>query len=48
MPRQYTTTLRIGDPAPGFTLSSTDGAPFSLGKTLPSGPVLLLFLRGAF
>ena len=48
MPRDYTATLRIGDAAPHFSLPSGEGAPFTLTTALASGPVLLLFLRGAF
>ena len=48
MPRDHTATLITGDPAPDFNLASTEGTPFRLATTLASGPVLLLFLRGAF
>lgn len=37
--------LAVGDPAPDFTLSSTEG-PITLSQRLQSGPVLLVFYPG--
>lgn len=44
----YSTTLRAGDPAPGFTLPSNRGDLQSLAQYLARGPVLLAFHRGTW
>jgi len=41
-------TLKVGDKAPEFTLSDTDGKPVSLGALLQKGPVILAFFPKAF
>jgi hypothetical protein len=38
--------VRVGEPAPDFTLPNTDGKPVSLGRFLARGPVVLSFFRG--
>jgi peroxiredoxin len=38
-------TARVGEPAPNFELTSTDGQRFSLSE-LRGKPVVLVFLRG--
>ena len=40
------TTLRIGDRAPSFTLPNQKGQPRGLGEYLARGPLLLGFHRG--
>lgn len=42
----FSTTLRIGDPAPEFILPDLDGRPFELADVLLGGPVLLVFAPG--
>ncbi len=43
-----TATLKVGDKAPDFTLSDTDGKPVALSKLLANGPVILAFYVKAF
>jgi peroxiredoxin len=38
--------LRVGDPAPAFTLPTYDGAPVSSAECLRSGPLVVTFYRG--
>jgi thioredoxin-dependent peroxiredoxin len=40
--------VKVGDPAPDFTLSDQDGNPVTLSKVLKSGPVILAFYPKAF
>jgi len=40
--------LKVGDRAPDFTLSDTDGKPVTLSKALEKGPVMLFFFPKAF
>jgi hypothetical protein len=40
------TTLRIGEPAPDFTLPDTTGAPVSLASFRDRAPVVMVFYRG--
>lgn len=40
--------LKVGDRAPDFTLSGTDGNPVTLSKLLERGPVILAFYAKAF
>ena len=40
--------LKVGDPAPDFTLPDTDGTPVSLSRLLASGPVIVAFFPKAF
>jgi peroxiredoxin len=40
--------LAVGDSAPGFTLPDQLGRPVSLQERLASGPVVLVFYRGAW
>jgi peroxiredoxin Q/BCP len=42
------TTIQVGDKAPDFTLSDTDGKPVSLSRLLADGPVILAFYPKAF
>jgi len=42
------TSLKVGDPAPDFTLQDQDGQPVSLSKALLGGPVILAFYPKAF
>ncbi len=42
------TALQVGDRAPDFTLSDTDGKPVTLSKLLEMGPVILAFYVRAF
>ncbi len=42
------TPLKVGDPAPDFTLPDTDGAPVTLSALLRNGPVVLAFYPKAF
>ena len=39
-------TVKVGDPAPGFTLNNADEEPVSLADLLADGPVVLTFFRG--
>jgi peroxiredoxin Q/BCP len=43
-----TTPLKVGDPAPDFTLPDQDGKPVALKDLLASGPVILAFYPKAF
>lgn len=38
--------VKVGDPAPDFELSSTEGGTVRLSQFFPHNPVLLLFVRG--
>ena len=38
--------LSVGDPAPGFTLESTEGTQVSLDDLIAERPVILTFYRG--
>ncbi len=40
--------VRVGDPAPDFTLRSSVGVPHSLGGRRGQGPVVLVFFRGTW
>ncbi len=40
------TTVKVGDPAPEFTLPNTGGQPVSLAGLRARGPVVLSFYRG--
>jgi peroxiredoxin len=40
-----TKRLRVGDPAPDFTLLGADGQPVALNSLWQGGPTLLTFLR---
>jgi len=40
------TVLRVGEPAPGFTLPDAAGAPVSLASFRERVPVVLVFYRG--
>lgn len=40
--------LKVGDRAPDFTLSDTDGRQVTLSKELTRGPVMLFFFPKAF
>jgi peroxiredoxin Q/BCP len=42
------TPLKVGDRAPDFTLTSSDGRPVTLSKELERGPVVLYFFPKAF
>jgi thioredoxin-dependent peroxiredoxin len=42
------TTLKVGDRAPDFTLPDTEGRPVTLSETLGKGPVILVFFPKAF
>ena len=42
------TSLKVGDPAPDFTLSDEEGRPVTLSKALEAGPVILAFYPKAF
>ncbi len=44
----HSTTLRVGDRAPDFTLSSNRGDMQSLSQYVSKGPVLLAFHRGTW
>ena len=45
----YTSTLKIGDRAPDFTLLAANGpAKVPLAQALQHGPVILEFLRGTW
>ncbi len=41
-------TLKVGDKAPDFTLTDSDGKPVALGALLQKGPVILAFFPKAF
>jgi len=41
-------SLKVGDPAPDFTLPDQDGTPVSLSAALEKGPVILAFFPKAF
>jgi peroxiredoxin len=42
-------TLKVGDPAPGFTLAAANQpGTLSLGQLVAQGPVVLEFLRGTW
>jgi peroxiredoxin len=43
-----TSPLKVGDPAPEFSLPDQDGKPVTLSKALESGPVILAFYPKAF
>jgi cytochrome oxidase Cu insertion factor (SCO1/SenC/PrrC family) len=38
--------VKVGQPAPDFTLSNADGKPVSLATLVARGPVVLSFFRG--
>jgi peroxiredoxin Q/BCP len=40
--------LKVGDRAPDFTLTDTDGKSVTLSKALEKGPVMLFFFPKAF
>lgn len=40
--------VKVGDPAPDFTLPDTDGNPVTLSRLLEKGPVILAFYVKAF
>jgi peroxiredoxin Q/BCP len=40
--------LKVGDPAPDFTLPDTEGRPVTLSALLRNGPVILAFYPKAF
>jgi thioredoxin-dependent peroxiredoxin len=42
------TSLKVGDPAPDFTLPDTEGRPVTLSRLLQQGPVILAFYPKAF
>ncbi len=42
------TSLKVGDKAPDFTLPDTDGKPVTLSRLLQQGPVILAFYIKAF
>ncbi len=42
------TTLKVGDTPPDFTLPSTDGGKVHLADLLGKGPVVLAFFPAAF
>ena len=39
-------TIKVGDMAPDFALSNTDGEAVALGGLLDKGPLILSFYRG--
>ncbi len=43
-----TSSLKVGDKAPDFTLPDTDGKPVTLSKLIQQGPVILAFYMKAF
>lgn len=46
---QHSTTLKVGDRAPDFSLASANGmGEVSLGKLRERGPVVVEFLRGTW
>jgi hypothetical protein len=38
--------VKVGEPAPAFTLPNLEGTPVSLAALLARGPVVLSFFRG--
>ena len=46
MSRDHTDTLRVGDPAPDFTLPSSGGDAVSLAAFRGKSAVMLVFVRG--
>ena len=46
IPSERTATLRVGDPAPAFSLVAEDGTTFELTTALARGPVVAVFYRG--
>jgi peroxiredoxin len=46
--QKETTTLKVGDQAPDFSLPSNRGDVQSLGQYVGRGPVLLAFHRGTW
>jgi peroxiredoxin Q/BCP len=40
--------LKVGDKAPDFTLTDTEGRPVTLSRMLQSGPVIVAFFPKAF
>jgi peroxiredoxin Q/BCP len=42
------TSLKVGDPAPDFTLTDQDGKAVTLSKVVAQGPVILAFYPKAF
>lgn len=47
MPKNET-SLKAGDKAPSFTLSTSQGEKISLEEILKKGPAYLLFFRGTW
>ena len=43
---ESTRPLKVGAPAPGFTLRAPDGVPVASGDCLRSGPLVVTFYRG--
>ncbi len=41
-------TVKVGDRAPDFTLTSSEGKPVTLSALLARGPVILAFFPKAF
>jgi peroxiredoxin Q/BCP len=41
-------TLKVGEPAPDFTLPDTEGNPVTLSRLLVNGPVIVAFFPKAF
>jgi peroxiredoxin Q/BCP len=41
-------TIKVGDSAPDFTLPDTEGKPITLSQVLEDGPVILFFFPKAF
>jgi peroxiredoxin len=48
LPQVASTTLKVGDVAPDFTLTSTDGGKVHLADLLGKGTVVLAFFPAAF
>ncbi|MEE9285324.1 MAG: redoxin domain-containing protein [Dehalococcoidia bacterium] len=48
MARDFTDTLRVGDPAPDFDLPSSQGDQVSLAQHRGHSAVMLVFLRGTY
>jgi peroxiredoxin len=48
MSRSESTTLKVGDKAPVFTLPNQKGQPKGLAELVARGPVLLGFHRGTW
>ncbi len=38
----------VGDVAPGFSLKNSDDRPVAMADLLKSGPIVLVFYRGAW